>query len=261
MTPERELQIEASADRVRARLYVYNSLPLDLKSAFSRIGDIDCSPRASVKLLSKEQLRYDEAYADCETKTIYVPTNFANELEVEFAHNRFTFAHELGHIVLGHRGVRSRAVLGRDLRKQAGVPGVGIEEAEAYYWAAAFLMPTETANECKTPAELALRCGVSREACCIRKENLDRRMRRTRGEVRPIPERTKNIIEEVFRVAGTKPKSFKDVPPKNFQKLQAAETAEIRGFLPVPCEKCNFFELVKEGGCITCRHCGDSNCN
>jgi hypothetical protein len=260
MTPERELQIEASADRVRARLYVYNSLPFDLKAAFSRIGDIDCSPRASVKLLSKEQLKYDEAYADCETKTIYVPTNFASELGIEFPHNRFTFAHELGHIVLGHRGVRSRATLGRDFRKQAGVPGVGIEESEAYYWAGAYLMPTGIAIECRTLDELALRCGVSREAARIRKENLDRRMRRTRGEVRPIPERTKILIEEVFRVAGTKPNSFKSVQPKKFQKIQATATAEILGCLSIPCEKCGLFELVQEGGCMTCQNCGTSNC-
>lgn len=261
MTPERELQIEASTDRVRARLYVYDSVPFDLKVALARIGDPDCAPRVSVKLLPKEQLKYDEAYADCETKTIYLPPTFANELGIEFPHNRFTFAHELGHIALNHTGVKSRAVLGRDFRKQANVPGVWKEEAEAYYWAGAFLMPTNIALECKTPYELSLRCGVSKEAAHIRKENLDRRMRRIRGEARPIPDKTRNLIEEVFRTAGTIPKSFKADQPEKLKRIHATEAAEIQGFLPIPCERCEFFELLQEGGCITCQHCGDANCS
>ncbi len=65
MTPSREFEIELSAETARARLYVYNSPPLDLKVAIARIGDFGGIPRASVNLLPKRQMKYDEAYTDC----------------------------------------------------------------------------------------------------------------------------------------------------------------------------------------------------
>lgn len=74
MTSERELQIEALADRIRTKLYVYDSLPLDLKTMLRRIGDLDCCPRATIELLPQEKMKYDEAYTDGDTKTIFYQT-------------------------------------------------------------------------------------------------------------------------------------------------------------------------------------------
>jgi len=209
MTMERELEIEALADWLRARLYVYSSVPLDLKTTLMRIGDLNITPRASIQLLPKAQLKYDAAYTDGNTKTIYLPDTLPDQLGPEFPYNRFTVAHELSHVALGHTGVRSRALHGRDFRKHANVPGAWLEESEADSLASAFLMPEKIVIGCHTPEELVKRCWVSLDAARIRKETLVRRMRRARGEARSIPDKTLNLIEEVFRTAGTKPKSIK----------------------------------------------------
>lgn len=261
MTPERELQIEESADRVRAQLYVYDLVPFDLKVAIARIGDLGSAPRASIVFLPKGQMKHDEAYTDCQSKKVFLPNTFLNELGPEFPRNRFTLAHELGHLVLSHSGVRSRAVLGRDFRKQANVSGVWQEEAEAHHWAGVFLMPTKIVIECKTPSELAIRCGVSLDAARIRMENLERRRRRFKGEARPIPEMTKNLITELFSLTGTTPKSFKIVQSEQMQKTVTAKSADIQGYLSIPCPKCGNCTLLPEGGCTTCKSCGDSDCN
>jgi Zn-dependent peptidase ImmA (M78 family) len=261
MTPERELQLEEAADRARARLYVYDALPLDLMVALSRIGDLAYSPRASYKVLPIGLMKYDEAYTDGLTKTIFLSDITFEELRNGSPHKRFTVAHELAHLDLGHSGVRSRALHGRDFRKQANISGVWQEESDANFWAGAFLMPTRTVMESKTSEELAVRCAVSLSAARIRQEGFERRLRRTRGELRPIPDRARRLLADLFRSVGVTPKSFKIDPPQQVLQTVAAESAEIQGYLPVPCLACGSFRLVPEGGCVTCTNCGDSNCS
>ena len=261
MTPGRELELEGSADSVRARLFVYDLVPFDLNVALARVGDLDCTPRASVEILPKSQMRYDEAYTDCDSKKIYLPEGMPSQLGPSFPHNRFTFAHELAHLVLGESGVRSRAVNGRDFRKQANVGGVQKEESDANFWASAFLMPTKIALECKTPEKLAKCCAVSVDAARIRLEGLARRQRRKTGETRPIPEKSKAAIAEIFRIAGVKPRSLEIQKLLEFKDTQARQSAEIQGYLADKCAKCGICRLVREGGCITCQACGESDCN
>jgi Zn-dependent peptidase ImmA (M78 family) len=261
MTPARELEIEKSAEAVRFRLFVYNAQPINLKIALARIGDMECSPKASFKILPKAEMKFVEAFADCTTNTIFIQENFPNELDPEYHHHRFTLAHELGHLALHHNGVRSRAVQGHEFRKQAGVVGVGRDESEASYWAGAFLMPTSIVTECETPPILSARCGVSIEAAKIRKENIERRFRRDRKEERPIPENTKRILAELFNKAGAVPKSFKINKPDSLNKFEATGSAQIQGYQPSCCTECGHYELLQEGGCVTCQSCGDSNCN
>jgi hypothetical protein len=261
MTPARELEIEKSAEAVRYRLFVYSAQPTDLKTALARIGDMGCNPRASFEVLPTADMTFVEAFADCSTKTIFIPENFQNELGAEYHQNRFTLAHELGHLALGHKGVRSRAIKGHEFRKQAGVPSVGKDEPEASYWAAAFLMPISVVVECETVAALSARCGVSIEAARIRKDNIERRLRRDRGEDRPIRENTQKILAEFFLNAGVIPKTFKINKPDNVKKVEAVGSAAIQGYQSVSCSQCGHYELLQAGGCTTCQSCGDSNCN
>ncbi len=192
---------------------------------------------------------------------MFLPDTFPDELGTEFPYNRFTFAHELGHLALGHKGTRSRAVMGRDFRKQANIPGVWQEEAEAHQWAGAFLMPTRMVLQCKTASELASRCGVSPEAARIRTENLKQRIRRANGETRPIPKDTQKILVDIFLKAGVFPKAFKISKPEKIQEIESAGSAEIQGYQSVACGECGKFEFLRRGGCITCQNYGDSNCN
>lgn len=260
MTPERETQIEQSVSKVRALLFVYSTLPLNFKTVIARIGDLDCDPKASVKLLPSHQMKYDEAFADCETNTISLPDTMPEELGVEFVRNRFTLAHELAHIVLGHTGTRSRAV-GVDFRKQANVSGVGREEAEANAWAGAFLMPVSIIKSCSSSAELAVKCGVSIEAARIRMELIERRFRRSQGLLRRIPAATEAIILELRQKAGIVPRPARITAPESVKQAVTLGQARLEGYLGTSCAVCGKQKLLREGGCITCQECGDSNCN
>jgi Zn-dependent peptidase ImmA (M78 family) len=261
MTPTREFEIEKSAETVRAKLFVYDSFPLNLGMVIARIGDIDTNPRASIKLMPKAKMKYDEAYTDCTSKIIAIPDNFPNQLGPQFPRNRFSLAHELGHVALGHKGTRSRAVAGRDFRKDANVPGVRQDEAEAHLWASFFLMPTSIVRNCKTVEELASRCGVSEEAARIRMASYQRGMRRSSGEKRPILPSTQKLLAELFNKAGVEPKAFKISKPEKIKTIEAVGSAENRGYQSIACGECGKFELLREGGCLTCQNCGDSNCN
>ena len=64
MTPTRELEIEVSAEKARAKLIVYDLFPVDLLKVIARIGDLDTSPRAAFELTPKEKMKYDDAYSD-----------------------------------------------------------------------------------------------------------------------------------------------------------------------------------------------------
>lgn len=260
MTPEREAQIEWSASQLRAKLFVYSTLPLNLKTVIARIGDLDCDPKASVKLLPVSQLKYDAAFADCDTNTITLPDTMPEQLGVEFVRNRFTLAHELAHVVLGHSGTRSRAV-GVDFRRQASVSGVGREEAEANVWAGAFLMPELIVKSCNSAAELAVKCGVSVEAARIRMELLERRFRRAQRLPRRIPPATEAIILELRQKAGVVPKAAKILTPEPIKQAVALGQAKLEGYLGTSCAVCGKQKLLREGGCVTCQECGDSNCN
>jgi IrrE N-terminal-like domain len=261
MTPTRELEIEESAEKARAKLFVYDSFPVDLSTVIARIGDLDTSPRASFELLPKEKMKYDEAYTDGRSKTITILDTFPNQLGPEYAHNRFTLAHELGHVALDHRGTRSRAIAGRDVRKDANAPGVWQDESEANLWASFFLMPTRLVTSCKTADELAWLCSVSKEAARIRMDGHKRRIQRANGGRRPIPDGTQKLLVRIFNKVGAKPKTFKLSEQEEFKVTAAAGSAEIQGYHSIACGECGSYELLREGGCLTCQNCGDSNCN
>lgn len=89
---------------------------------------------------------------------------------------RFTLAHELGHVSMGHEG---RIDLSSDVGGQAQAP----QEIEANYFAAEFLAPRQAirewieseclvraAGEPETLARLALHFGVAQSTACFRLE-------------------------------------------------------------------------------------------
>jgi hypothetical protein len=114
-------------------------------------------------------------------------------------HTRFTIAHELGHIALGHKNTRHRNVSGRVIEKIA--PSIKRDEAQANMFAGAFLVPShlveaplEASNE-----ELVARFGLSASAAEVRKPELERIYRRKHGIKRPLPPSITELLRDAKR--------------------------------------------------------------
>ena len=78
---------------------------------------------------------------------------------------RMVLAHEIGHLALGHTGIRARSPT-RSIRST-------VAEHEANRFAAFFLAPAHLAKDCKNAAEISARFGISRQAAEIRIQELN----------------------------------------------------------------------------------------
>lgn len=92
----------------------------------------------------------DEACFDSEDKLLYIrETTFcaANAMytysEIERRRARFTIAHEIGHIALGHKGLRYRGATSTEAKEYGRKLRRGERDAERF--AAAFLAPAHLA--------------------------------------------------------------------------------------------------------------------
>ena len=84
--------------------------------------------------------------------------------DISFERLRWTLAHELGHILLGH------------LRSGRRAAGHGRQEEEANYFAKELLMPLPVLArlDARSAAAISRLCGVSREAAQIRVRDFER---------------------------------------------------------------------------------------
>lgn len=153
---------------------------------------ITCIFKAKDRGLIKGYLRVpdleDEAYFDPETGILAVREAVFRLANLGVPRSRFTLAHELGHVVLGHPRKRSRGPLAH--RKSEMVSTVRSDEVQADKFAAAFLMPYDLANMSldTTSFELSDRFNVSVGAAQVRLEQLLRTHRIRNGIKRPLPE-------------------------------------------------------------------------
>lgn len=123
-------------------------------------------------------------------------------------------------------------------------------------------MPERVAEDFKNSAELALRCGVSEKTAQIRLEDIARRKRLERGELRPLPltEKGLSYLAELYKTADVQPKNA-DLQAFLSRRDAASNRAEQLNFLPYSCGHCGELQLIQEGGCTTCKACGESDCN
>ena len=128
-----------------------------------------------IEIVEDYKLPDVEAEADYENRKIRIrKTTFANALR-GFPHERMTVAHEIWHLLFGHRNVRTRRY-----NQQPGKfknPDEEREEREAKRAAAEFLIPYHLLAECNSPIEIEERFLVSRQAAEIAWEGERRRRR------------------------------------------------------------------------------------
>jgi Zn-dependent peptidase ImmA (M78 family) len=164
---------------------------------------------------------------------------------------RFTIAHELGHVVLGHKKTRHRNTAGRPIEKIA--PTIIRDESEADKFAASFLAPLYLAGNplLAHAGQLAERFGLSNRAAEIRLEELQRLYRRAHNLPRPLPKSIVNFLENAKK-RGAKIGSL-DIE----QQRRRAE-AKANGYEGEMCGECGNFTLVRNGTCMKCDTCGST---
>lgn len=108
---------------------------------------------------------------------------------------RFTIAHEIGHIILGHDRVRHRRA---DYRHDQAASNVRADERQANIFASALLAPYHLSNLTDTTSisDLASHFQISLQAAEIRLLELQRQYRIANGIKRELPESVRKYLEE-----------------------------------------------------------------
>jgi hypothetical protein len=140
---------EAAARSLRIRLGIDEQLRPDMTTVIIKLKNLGMI-KDYVRIPDEEMLD-DEAYFDSEKRllclresTFCAASAMYTFTEVQRRRARYTIAHEIGHIALGHDGIRYRGKTG-DLPKEL-IGKVRRQEREAERFAAAFLVPQHLAG-------------------------------------------------------------------------------------------------------------------
>jgi hypothetical protein len=165
--PKGFTEIEEQARRLRKTLGIDGFDYPNLADVLHELPDV--YPGFKLTSVADRELPHCEAEADCYEKKITVRESVYDAALRDDARARFTLAHEIGHIALGHAGTRLRSTSNNSAsftrnRKR--------EESEASMFAEAFLAPTFLARTCKSAKEICARFGLSKTAAKIRFDRL-----------------------------------------------------------------------------------------
>jgi len=149
----------------------------------------------SFRTASHEELGQDEALMDEETHTLIVRESVMEEVKAGKERARFTIAHELGHYLLGHEGMKHRT------QRPTAYPTARdrIQEAEANLFASYFLVPTDRAWDIASPEEIAMRFQVSSAVAELAFERISRAKRKATGQLRKPPPSVIDFLQEAKR--------------------------------------------------------------
>ncbi len=141
------------------------------------------------------ELGPDEALMDEEAHTLIVRESVMEDVKAGRERARFTIAHELGHYLLGHKGMKQRT------QRRTAYPTARdrIEEAEANIFASYFLVPTDLAWDAASPEDIAQRFQVSCAAAEIAFERIARAKRKATGQLRRPPDSVIDFLKEAKR--------------------------------------------------------------
>ncbi|HEY6631335.1 MAG TPA: ImmA/IrrE family metallo-endopeptidase [Rhizobiaceae bacterium] len=149
----------------------------------------------TIRIGSSEELGQDEALMDELAHTLIVRDSVMEDVKAGRERARFTIAHELGHYLLGHKGMKQRT------KRPTAYPTARdrVEEAEANYFASCFLVPTVLAWEATNADEIAMRFQVSSPVAEIAFQRIARAKRKATGERRKLPESVVDYLREAKR--------------------------------------------------------------
>lgn len=174
--------LEVFASNFRKQIKIDNLQCPDIDTALEAI----CS-EFGITLVRRfdDEMPDEEASADCDTRTIYFRETLRHDLRKGDKRARFIFIEEVGHILLGHQGIRHRSSTSKIYEKANA--RVHIEELEARRFAAAVLAPMDKISEDWDALKISEFFQLSLVAAEIRKEESDRFYRHRAGRKRPLP--------------------------------------------------------------------------
>lgn len=189
--------IEGAASKLRTKLgldAVAAPCMMSVLTAFQVRASAFCFRTANF-----EELGQDEAVMDEAAHTLIVRDSVLEDVKAGRERARFTIAHELGHYLLGHKGMKQRS------QNPTAYPTAGdrIEETEANLFASYFLVPTRLAWDAANPAAIAMRFQVSLTAAEIAFERIQRAKRKAAGQRRRSPNSVIDFLKEAKRRGHT----------------------------------------------------------
>jgi Zn-dependent peptidase ImmA (M78 family) len=182
--------IEMAANSTRKKLGIFNVFAPDLEMVLEKVKKT--AKRFDYKIVLSKDLGSDEAIYDDNTNTLSVRESVFCDLQAGKPRARFTIAHELGHYILGHDGIRRRnpdKFLYVDAKERA-------EESEADLFASYFLVPTELALDLDTAQDISDRFQVSMPMAEIAFARVSSVKRKKKGEYRRPPQGVIDFLQE-----------------------------------------------------------------
>lgn len=203
--PKSEQQIRNAARDLRRQLGIDHRYAPDLYEVLHKLHKV--LPKFKLKEIEDQDLPHAEGKAHCEPGILEIPKSTLIALDkYGDPRARWTTAHEIGHIVLGHPG--------RLFRKRPNEPISAKEalyEREANTFASEFLSPTHLAFECSRPDDISRQFQLSSEAAVRRFEELARnRIEHATEERAPIKKDLTTIpqLPAVIMPTISRPRAF-----------------------------------------------------
>lgn len=169
-----------------------DSLPVDIRAICRHLGCKLYSYDNGWRTINAFKLRDQTEKTDGFT-VLYrdVPYIFYSS-SVPESRQRFTIAHEIGHIVLGHVGEGKYTIMNREP-----APGDSADETQANQFAARILAPACVLNalDAVDAEQISVLCGISHQAAEFRAERI--KLLRARGKFMSHP-----LEREVMRQFG-----------------------------------------------------------
>ncbi|MEQ1942328.1 ImmA/IrrE family metallo-endopeptidase [Mesorhizobium sp. VNQ89] len=144
------------------------------------------------RVANSGELGQDEALMDEAAHTLIIRESVLDDIKAGRVRARFTVAHELGHYLLGHKGMKQRT------KRLTAYPTARdrIEEEEANVFASYFLVPTRLAWDAISPEDIAMRFQVSSQVAEIAFERICRAKRKFSGQLRRPPDTVVDFLKE-----------------------------------------------------------------
>lgn len=195
----------------------------------------------------------DEAAFDADRRVLVIRESVfcsANN-QISGPRARWTIAHEIGHMALGHKRTRHRNVSGRAIDRISSP--IRTQEAHAHRFAAAILAPYHLVQAPldTTPEGLATLFNISQSAAERRKPELERMYRRAHDIPRPLPHSILEFLQDAQRKGYKLKRPLAEDQTKHREPTAAKYEREA-------CSKCGSFTLMRNGTRIKCDTCGSA---
>ena len=187
-----DFELEKVAERSRCVSLVHERNQPNVLIILKRLRDL--VPDARYEVLNDDCFASkEEGRTNCEEKLISLPRSVMENLKKGNPRARLTVMHEIGHLILGHEGVLSRAQNDPRARNSTRVMKF---EREAWGFARAFLAPKRLIEKSMTVQQISAKFGISTGVAKIRLEQVQRMNRLENGERREIPDFVKEFLND-----------------------------------------------------------------